>query len=69
VEDLLAGKWTPIKPSEQVHLQAQRPNIFVLYEQNIGPLTPLLADELMEVEDTYPCSWIVDAFRDSVDLN
>ncbi len=69
VEDLLAGKWTPVEPSEQVHLQAQRPNIFVLYEQNIGPLTPLLAEELMEAEDTYPASWIEDAFREAVELN
>jgi DnaD/phage-associated family protein len=41
----------------------------VLYEQNIGPLTPLLAEELMEAEDTYPVSWIEDAFREAVELN
>jgi DnaD/phage-associated family protein len=52
-----------------VQLQAQRPNIFVLYEQNIGPLTPLLAEELMEAEDTYPLPWIEDAFREAVELN
>jgi DnaD/phage-associated family protein len=52
-----------------VQLQAQRPNIFVLYEQNIGPLTPLLAEELMKAEDTYPVSWIEDAFREAVELN
>ena len=52
-----------------MRLQAQRPNIFVLYEQNIGPLTPLLAEELMEAEDTYPAAWIEDAFREAVELN
>jgi DNA replication protein len=69
VDDLLAGKWTPVETSQRVQLQAQRPNIFVLYEQNIGPLTPLLAEELMEAEDAYPASWIEDAFREAVDLN
>jgi DNA replication protein len=69
LDDLLAGKWAPAGAGEPVRLQAQRPNIFVLYEQNIGPLTPLLAEELMEAEDTYPASWIEDAFREAVDLN
>jgi DnaD/phage-associated family protein len=69
VDDLLAGKWAPRQIGSPVQLQAQRPNIFVLYEQNIGPLTPLLAEELMEAEDTYPVSWIEDAFREAVELN
>ena len=69
VDDLLAGKWMPAESGEQVRLQVQRPNIFILYEQNIGPLTPLLAEELGEAEDTYPASWIEDAFRESVELN
>jgi DnaD/phage-associated family protein len=69
VDDLLAGKWTPEEPEEPVRLQSQRPNIFVLYEQNVGPLTPLLAEELMEAEDTYPATWIEDAFREAVELN
>jgi DNA replication protein len=69
VDDLLAGKWTPAEGDQQVQYETQRPNIFVLYEQNIGPLTPLLAEELMEAEDTYPASWIEDAFREAVELN
>lgn len=67
--DLLAGQWSPGDPGQPVHLQAQRPNIFVLYEQNIGPLTPLLAEELMDAEDTYPAAWIQDALREAVVLN
>jgi DnaD/phage-associated family protein len=69
VDDLLAGKWAPRQMGAPVQLQAQRPNIFVLYEQNIGPLTPLLAEELMEAEDIYPLPWIEDAFREAVELN
>jgi DNA replication protein len=49
--------------------QAERPNIFVLYEQNIGLLTPMLADELRDAEETYPTTWIEDAFREAVRQN
>jgi DnaD/phage-associated family protein len=69
VKDLLAGKWALADSGEPIQLDVHRPNIFVIYEQNIGPLTPLLSEELMEAEDTYPASWIEDAFREAVELN
>lgn len=47
----------------------ERPNIFALYEQNIGMLSPIMAEELKEAEKLYPASWIEDAFREAVDLN
>ncbi len=47
----------------------ERPNIFTLYEQTVGPLTPLLVDELREAEDTYPETWIEDAFREAARQN
>jgi DnaD/phage-associated family protein len=46
-----------------------RPSIFELYEQNIGLLTPLLAEELRDAIDTYPAGWIEDAFREAVAQN
>ena len=46
-----------------------RPNIFVLYEENIGSLTPMLTEELKEAESEYPWSWIEDAFRIAVSSN
>ncbi len=46
-----------------------RPNIFTLYEQNIGLLTPMIAEELKEAEKTYPVSWIEEAFKEASDLN
>ncbi len=45
------------------------PNIFVLYEQNIGSITPLIAEDLKEAEGRYPAEWIVRAFREAVSLN
>ncbi|WP_423222866.1 DnaD domain-containing protein [Candidatus Amarolinea aalborgensis] len=50
-------------------LRAERPNIFVLYEQNIGLLQPLLADELRHAERDYPLEWLEAAFREAVVRN
>lgn len=47
----------------------ERPNIFALYEQNIGMLTPMVVEELKEAERLYPPSWIEDAFKEAVSLN
>jgi DNA replication protein len=46
-----------------------RPNIFTLYEQNIGVLTPLVADSLREAELSYPPEWIGAAMRLAVEQN
>ena len=45
------------------------PDIFTLYEQNVGMLTPMIADELKEVEKLYPKDWIADAFKEAVLYN
>jgi len=63
VEAIARGEW----PDELE--SAVRPNVFTLYEQNIGLLTPLIADELREAEQIYPAAWIEDAFREAVSLN
>ena len=44
-------------------------NIFAIYEQNIGMLTPMIAEELKEAEKLYPPQWIEEAFREAVTLN
>lgn len=45
------------------------PNIFALYEENVGSITPLIAEELKEAEERYPPAWIEAAFREAVSLN
>ena len=54
---------------DEVRLEVERPNIFILYEQNIGLLTPLIAEELRDAEKTYPADWIEEAFRIAVERN
>ena len=52
-----------------VQVQVERPNIFVLYEQNIGLLSPLIADHLKDAADKYPQDWVEAAFREAVQHN
>jgi DNA replication protein len=61
------GQWQP-----DASLSASppaRPNIFKLYEENIGPLTPLIADALKDSEQTYPPEWMAEALEIAVKNN
>ncbi len=71
VEAIQRGEWQPAldEPRLPVELAPPRPNIFQLYEENIGPLTPLLAEALGDAQDEFPANWIEEAFRISVEKN
>lgn len=69
LEALQRGDWLPGQGDHLVGLIADRPNIFTLYEQNIGALTPLIAETLRDAEKTYPYEWITEAMRIAVELN
>lgn len=73
IEEVRAGRASlgPLRavPRQPVPAPLPRPSIFELYEQNIGLLTPLIAEELREAELRYPPSWIEDAFREAVAYN
>jgi DNA replication protein len=47
----------------------ETPDIFNLYEQNVGMLTPMIAEELREAESIYPQTWIKDAIKEAVAAN
>jgi DNA replication protein len=50
-------------------MAAPAPDIFRLYEDNIGGLTPIIAEQLTVAEAEYPADWISDAIREAADLN
>lgn len=50
-------------------VEIERPNIFMLYEQNIGLLAPLVAEELRDAGERYPWDWIEAAFREATQQN
>jgi len=47
----------------------EHPNVFKLYEENIGPLTPLIADALKDAEDTFSGEWVTDAIEIAIKNN
>ncbi|MFL7839754.1 MAG: DnaD domain-containing protein [Candidatus Promineifilaceae bacterium] len=70
IEGITKGEWRPWPDEDNpVTLLVDRPNIFVLYEQNIGALTPIIADELRDAEQTYPSKWIEEAIKIAVENN
>jgi DnaD/phage-associated family protein len=60
-----SGQWSPSASSPPM----EHPNVFRLYEENIGPLTPLIADALKDAEETYYPEWIVEAIELAVKNN
>jgi DnaD/phage-associated family protein len=70
VEKLTRGEWRPETFEGQIiTLSRLRSNIYTLYEQNIGALTPMIADELRDLAATYSPAWIEDAIRIAVKNN
>lgn len=64
-----AGKLPRSTIASEPASAAERPNIFALYEQNVGLLTPIISEELKEAEGEYPADWIEEAFREAVEHN
>jgi DNA replication protein len=68
-EAMRKGNWRASARSSPSTPPPERPNIFKLYEENIGPLTPLIADALKEAEAEYPPEWIEEALDEAVKRN
>ncbi len=69
LRQLQAGTWTPDDAGRSVELVPERPNIYALYEANVGMITPMIADALKDAERDYPAQWIADAIQEAVKSN
>ena len=67
VQAIENGQWNPKTGASTPPVE--RPNIFKLYEENIGPLTPLIADALKDAEELYSAEWIEEAIKIAVTSN
>jgi DNA replication protein len=66
-ESFAKGQW---RESAQIASEPLiKSNIFKLYQENIGALTPLLSDMLREAEKNYPSVWFEEAFEIAVKNN
>lgn len=70
VEAISQGEWRSTSETlPPVYLRAEQPNIYQLYEENIGSITPMMAEILKADEADYPASWIEEAIRIAVKRN
>jgi len=69
VQQVESGAWQPGDDKNPVEILPERPNIYRLYEANIGALTPIIADHLKDAEKDYPLDWIQEAIRAAVENN
>ena len=63
-----AGEWAP-DAGDEIVILPPRPTIYALYEDNFGPLTPMISDALKEAEASYPRHWIEEAMRYAAERN
>lgn len=66
-EQIRLGLWQP--GGERLEILPERPNIYRLYEDHFGGLTPMIAEMLKDAEKDFPLSWIVEAMRIAVAKN
>lgn len=64
-ESFSKGQWRDVAKA----YVPNKSNVFKLYEENIGALTPLLADMLREAEKNYPSAWFEEAIEIAVSRN
>lgn len=67
--DSLLAESQPDGPAAVEPPISERPNIFTLYENNIGTISPMLAEQLKEAEEQYPWAWVSEAFKIAVTQN
>ncbi len=63
-----SGQWRPAA-ADEIEVLPPRPTLFAIYEENIGVLTPMLAEAIKEAQASYPRDWIEDAIRCAVERN
>ncbi len=65
LQSLVNGEWAPEANEDRptLTLDMERPNIYRLYEEHIGALTPLIAEDLRAAEQEYSPDWIEDAIH------
>ena len=68
IDQMRAGQWRPLD-KEEIEILPPRPTIYKLYEDNIGLLTPIVKEALINAETEYPIEWIEDAIQQAAERN
>ena len=57
------------RPFDPPPADSDKLNIFALYEENVGLLSPIMVEKLKEAEEAYPWPWVQEAFTIAVTHN
>lgn len=66
LQQIEAGAWRPGDNENPVQILPERPSVYRLYEENIGALTPLIAEDLKDTETEFGIEWLTEAIQISV---
>ena len=73
IQRMVAGSDAPPRSlwhgDQAPRVEPERPTVFRLYEQNIGLLSPILAEQIVRAMERYPRDWIEDAIAEAVAYN
>ena len=70
VKAIALGQWVPTGDEHfPITLKLEKPNIFRLYEEHIGPITPMISESLQDVEQEYSPEIVEEAIRIAVENN
>jgi DnaD/phage-associated family protein len=68
IEQIAAGHWD-MGYDDPIEILPERPTIYKLYEENIGPLTSGIAERLKMAQNDFQYEWIVDAINIAIENN
>lgn len=67
VRRIQQGEWRP--SGNHIEILPEKPNIYKLYLENVGAITPMIADELKDAERDFSADWVADAIEIAVKSN
>lgn len=66
IKQLQAGEWRPTTKDE-IEILPPRPSIYKLYEDNIGLLSSIIKEALVDAQKEFPVEWIEEAIQIAVE--
>jgi DnaD/phage-associated family protein len=70
IQAINKGQWK-VNYHKKIEIDVENvlPNIYQVFEENISPITPLIADAIRDAEENFPTSWIYEAIDIAVKRN
>ncbi len=70
IQSIKKGEWIPGNNNQTpISVTIETTNIFIIYEQNIGALTPIIAEQLIDAEKEFSTQWIKEAIKLAAENN